>query len=305
MAEGAAQRDGQRQHGERQRQHVRVHIRQDEAEGRELVNRLHGAGQVVEVIIADHAAGPKPPPELPALDPRRRAYPGRVALLLIPEVQVLRRGPALLIRHFHENHVEIAEQDDEHQPQQGEEHRRGARRRLYCSFAPVPQEARPQQVVDQAECADPGQGEEQRHHQVEGHRAGDAAQHAQGGGHDVAEVVIADRIPAHPGIIGREGRAALDGAGESHFHRFLGAGQRRIERPVRHPADEQPGKDHLHGQRVLPVAAEPLGHRRPIQNGQPRRQHNQRGQSNAPVAVAQQPQRRQQPEDIADDHQTG
>ena len=218
---------------------MRVHIGQHKTEGRELVNWLDRAGRPVQVTVPDHAAAAEPPPELPCIRAAGRIGFEDVTLLLVPELQVFLRGPALLIRQFHQRRMQVAHQHHKDQSQQSEDHGDRARSGMQRPFAPVTQHPRAQQIVHHPKNAGAGQRKEQRHHEIEANPTGDTAEVGKRRRDHVSKIVVADAVATHPGIIRGEGRAVLDRAGEGHLHRLFCAGERWIQRADHRPAQEQ------------------------------------------------------------------
>jgi hypothetical protein len=295
--------DQAKRHGrKRQCQHMRVHVRQHKAKRREFIDWLAGR-RTGQITVTYYPRRTEPPPEVPFLHTAGHRRARFVPLSHIPEGEIPRRSRATLVRDLNQNGVEIAQQQDKDEPQHGKENSRSARRGFHSALAPVAQKTRPQQVVQHAKYARAGQREQSRDHQVERHPAGHAHQIPQRGGDHIAKIVVADRVATHPGIIGREGRAVLDGARKCDFHRLFRTSQAGIQGPNHNPQQEQAEYQRFHQQHVLPVGSDPLPHGLPIKQGQTDRQHNQRRDQHTAVGVGQQTQAAAQPEHISDKNQ--
>ena len=108
------QGEANRQQRKGQRQDMRVHIGQQETEGRKLANGLEKRLAAVEINVGQHAAGAEPPPEVPVRQPTGnllpdREYFRRETFMLAPEREPGIRAEASLPGQFDEWQLPVAE----------------------------------------------------------------------------------------------------------------------------------------------------------------------------------------------------
>ena len=230
---------------------MRMIIRKQEAEGWKFVDRLSIPKRIVQVIVCQDAAGAEPPPVAPAggIGKNRRlrimdipAFSEVCPLLSTPEVQVGFRGGSGLKGNLDQRRLEIADERHKEHPQQSDGDGFRARRLDMSELRRFLECAGTHKIVGDAKGANARQGKLRRSRQVEADRAADIADNRQHCGHQVTHVVIADRVARHPGIVRREGHAALRGAQEGQFHGLFRIQNRVLMRSIDRPNEKQDQK---------------------------------------------------------------
>ena len=296
------QSDAHHQQGEGQRQHVGVHIAQNEAELREFVDDFlrGGAG---EVVVVDGAGGPPPPPA-PGIGIEAAGHRRFGQLLDIEEVEGGGRKQAPGVQHF-QQHFQITHNRHEHPRQQ--------------TVDPAGQPgsgplwvAR-HQSVGQPEAFCDRKGEYCGQSQIEDHRGGHARKPGQHRQQHIAEIIVTDAIARQPRILRREEPRMEGAVDECDLHRLFGAGDIGIVGPEEGPARHRQQEKQFDPQPVPPVcpqisqqgatAVRIPAQARPAQP-QTCAQHQHQGDEDAADVVSQQPETGAQPQHVAGQQQS-
>ncbi len=99
----------QRQQDEGQRQHVRVHVAQHEAEEGEFVNDLHAVAQ--QVLVVDETGGAPPPPSAAEIEPSPSDLPIAHQLFYVQPIPEAGRAKPFGVEHFQDT-LQVAEDGD-------------------------------------------------------------------------------------------------------------------------------------------------------------------------------------------------
>ena len=241
---------------------MRVQVPQHEAEEGELLDGVVEADAALHRV--DDPGGPPPPPALlgvpgglrdgglQAFDVQSLPERGRAKAPDSGELQY-----AFQVRHQ-------PEEDDAPQPAEkgglpgrSASHHQGHRQ---------PQEADSRQRRDQG------------HAEVVRHRRGDSGDFGQRPHHEVAEVVVVDRVAQEPHVLRGEGGGLCSGAEQPQVHQLLGVVDAGIEGAEEGPPGEDQEKDALQCEHQAPLPAEKRQQVGALPPRQDAREHGQAGQ---------------------------
>ena len=270
---------------------MRMQVAQYIAERRKLGDGVIQALPVLQGV--DDPAGTPPPPGLVGKDAARAL--SRPQILDADPLPESAAAPAHGPGEF--------QRPDQVAGQQQEQRRRHAA----ADGRPHPAARQPHQVIQQPEKPRPGQRRHRGDGQIVAHRRGDAAQLADERHHQIAEIVVADRVARQPGVFRRKERRLPHRVQEHQVHRFLGVVDGRGRRGDPGPQQKQ-GDEHQFGGGENP----PVGPQKGRQFGggapqqpQPGRPAQQQQDPDSRPVVGGDLQRRQQPEGVGKDDQRG
>ena len=253
-------------------------------EGR--ANTARGAAHFLRETV-DDSRGP-PPPEVAvgkhAAAPRQGTFQ---PLYGEPAPKAL-GAPTPGMDQLH-HPLQVTQQHDEHRRRQSEKH---------CRFKGCPRQ--PDHVVRKAISAGAQQRRDQGYGQVVGYAGGYGGQLGQEGHHEVAEVVVTDRVARQPGVLGREEPALEYGIEEGEVHGLLRVVDGGREGNHREPDEVEAQEDQLGGDQGDPFSAHEGKNLREVA---PRHQsrghrHHRKDQEDAVLGVGQYVGQTQHPQQI-------
>ena len=268
-----------------------MQVAQDEAEERELVDRVVDLRGAVE--RPDHAGG-LPPPPVVRRPPRLRCLGARAVQARHSQPLPEPGGAHPVQVHELEHALQVRRETDEHG--RGDAgHGRVVEPAGLGAHHPV------------HEPDDPRRRERrhQRQRQVVRDVRRQRRQLAQDAHDPVAEVVVADRLPAQPRVLGLADDVADRRVQEREVHRLLGVGDGRVVGAVERPGDEDDQERALGQQDAVALPPEELGELPPAAPRVPGRhgRHQDEQADDREAHARHQVQRAQGPRDVAEQQQ--
>ena len=204
---------------------MRVHIAQDEAEERELLDGV--VDEVASVECVDDAGRAEPPPVFGGRPALRRHF------VCAGESLYANPVPKALRTHSVEAHeLQYAFEVGDH----AQQHSGGDARDDSDAPPRIVGARHIQHNAESAACRHCGY---ECHRQVVGYVGGDVGEAAQHTHHPVAEVVVTDGFAAQPGVFG-VAELRVDGRAEQRqIHGLLGVIDERVGRAKERPSDEE------------------------------------------------------------------
>ena len=229
---------------------MRVHVAQQEAEEGELLDRIVDEVDAVEGV--DDAAGVEPPPEIGRRPTLRRHVDGAGQIVDANPVVEALRAHAVETHEF-QHAFEVGDDDEEQgRGDAGDDGKfsvcaigKGGtygcpnRTHTVCASDTAARLVHAHHVEDDAEDAHCRHRGDERDGKVVGDVGLDGGNLAEGAHHPVAEVVVADRLAAQPGVFGVADLRVDGGAEEGEVHRLLGVVDEGVVGAEERPADEE------------------------------------------------------------------
>ena len=216
------QRDPDRKQNKGNRQYVRMQVPQFKREHRELID--HFLDRPLQPDVTDDTGGP-PPPDAGASGRVPSCRTGRkIGKFLQAEPGPEGRGPVCIPEKMQgmedlQQSFQISRDQHKERRQQGTQSRKHLS--AFCRF---PQE---KQIIQNSKSPRSSHPKHRGQHQVEAGRGKNSGKHHQHSAHDIAEIIIGDRITGKPGIMRREGFGSQDAVDEHHLHGFFRSGNLR------------------------------------------------------------------------------
>ena len=201
---------------------MRMQVPQFEREHRELID--HFFDRAFQPDVTDDTGGP-PPPNAGASGRVPSRCTGReIGKFLQPEPGPEGRSSVRVpekMQGMEDFQQALQISCDQHKERC---HERTEPRQHLSAFCRFPQE---KQIIQNSKSPRSSHPKYRGQHQVEAGRGKNPGKHHQHSAHDIAEIIVGDRITGEPGIMRGEGFRSQDAVDEHHLHGFFRSGNLR------------------------------------------------------------------------------